>query len=212
MAELNIERKERSAWPWLLLGALLVALVLWFVFGMADDDAELATADTTAGAMATTPATVAEPADAAVPAAVTAFEQFAQTGAAAGADVGVAHQYTSEGLRHLADALAAVTERETVSGTVDVSERLAEIRDRADQMQREPTSSQHALQAREATLLAAALMRQLGGTEGDAGTQAQAAYTTAESIAPDTPLLDQIETVRRFFDQSAATLRSLATR
>lgn len=31
MAEINIERKERNAWPWLLAGAALLA-VLWFVF------------------------------------------------------------------------------------------------------------------------------------------------------------------------------------
>ena len=209
MAELHIERKERSAWPWLLLGALLVALVLWFLFGAADDEPELAVGDTAAAVVAPTVPATAEPAAGDMPAAVTTFTQWVQTNAAG--DAGVAHEYTSNGLRSLADALAAVTERETLSGVVDVEERVAEIRDRADRMQRDPNSSQHALQAREATLLAAALMRELGGTAGDASTSAQAAYTTAEGIMPETPLLDQMETVRRFFDQSATTVRSLAT-
>jgi hypothetical protein len=31
MAEINIQRKERSVWPWLLGGLLLVG-VLWFLF------------------------------------------------------------------------------------------------------------------------------------------------------------------------------------
>lgn len=31
MAEINIQRKERSIWPWLLAGVLLLGL-LWFLF------------------------------------------------------------------------------------------------------------------------------------------------------------------------------------
>lgn len=31
MAEINIQRKERSVWPWLLAGVLLLGL-LWFLF------------------------------------------------------------------------------------------------------------------------------------------------------------------------------------
>lgn len=31
MAEINIQRKERSVWPWLLAGLLLLGL-LWFLF------------------------------------------------------------------------------------------------------------------------------------------------------------------------------------
>ena len=36
MAEINIQRKERSVWPWLLAGALLLGL-LWFVFSRNND-------------------------------------------------------------------------------------------------------------------------------------------------------------------------------
>lgn len=31
MAEINIQRKERSVWPWLLAGVLLLGL-LWYLF------------------------------------------------------------------------------------------------------------------------------------------------------------------------------------
>jgi len=31
MAELHVERKEPNIWPW-IVGALLLAIVLWFVF------------------------------------------------------------------------------------------------------------------------------------------------------------------------------------
>lgn len=211
MAEIPVERKERSAWPWLLLGAVLVALVLWFLFGATNDEPDLAVAEgTAAGAVAdpTTPAPAADPAGAAMPAAVTEFTQFVQTTDANAA--GLAHEYTAEGLRRLAAALDAVAARATVASTVDVSERVGEIRAHADRLQQNPTSTAHALQAREGALLAAALMRQLVGTEGDAATAARDAYTTAEQIAPQTLLLDQVDTVRRFFDQSANVVRGLA--
>jgi hypothetical protein len=35
MAELHVQRKETNVWPW-IIGALLVAGVLWFVFMRAD--------------------------------------------------------------------------------------------------------------------------------------------------------------------------------
>jgi hypothetical protein len=31
VAEINIERKERNAWPWILAGLALLALLVWFV-------------------------------------------------------------------------------------------------------------------------------------------------------------------------------------
>ena len=37
MAEINIQRKERSVWPWLLAGVLLLAL-LWFLFARNNDN------------------------------------------------------------------------------------------------------------------------------------------------------------------------------
>jgi len=35
MAELHVQRKETNVWPW-IIGALLIAAVLWFVFLRAD--------------------------------------------------------------------------------------------------------------------------------------------------------------------------------
>lgn len=65
MAEINIERKERAVWPWLLAGVLLLAL-LWFLFarnpgdirtGMAGDTTFRDTTGAAAGTIAppTTP-------------------------------------------------------------------------------------------------------------------------------------------------------------
>jgi hypothetical protein len=37
MAEINIKRKEKNVWPWLLAGILLLGL-LWFLFARNDAD------------------------------------------------------------------------------------------------------------------------------------------------------------------------------
>jgi hypothetical protein len=48
MAEINIQHKERSVWPWLLAGVLLLGL-LWFLFARDSTDTMTATgADSTA--------------------------------------------------------------------------------------------------------------------------------------------------------------------
>jgi len=48
MAEINIQRKERNVWPWLLAGILLLGM-LWFLFARNDTDTMTATgADSTA--------------------------------------------------------------------------------------------------------------------------------------------------------------------
>ena len=43
MAEIHVERKDRSIWPW-ILGALAVLLLLWLFFALLDNDEEAAVA------------------------------------------------------------------------------------------------------------------------------------------------------------------------
>jgi hypothetical protein len=62
MAEINIERKQRSMMPWLLAGVLLLGL-LWFLFARNSNDATVAgTTDSTYRDTATAAGTLA-PAD-----------------------------------------------------------------------------------------------------------------------------------------------------
>jgi hypothetical protein len=68
MAEINIQRKERSIWPWLLAGVLLLGL-LWFLFARNNDTltagmgADTTVADTSGAAAGTIapPATTPPP-------------------------------------------------------------------------------------------------------------------------------------------------------
>ena len=44
MADINVERKGASIWPW-ILGLLVAALLIWALAGLFGDDGEVETAD-----------------------------------------------------------------------------------------------------------------------------------------------------------------------
>ena len=207
MAELHIERKERSVWPWVIGVAILLALLLWFLFGRDQGDGiATGTAAVDSVPVATaTPATAAG--ELALPAAVSEFVRFSETPPASASP---SHEYTAEGLRRLADALGAVAQGVTVSG-VDIQERLSAIRTRADAMQREPTSGQHSLQAREALLLASGVLSQI--QEARFATLASAVgevNSAATAVQADRSLLDQTTAVQRFFERASQAVQEMA--
>lgn len=210
MAELHLERKERSTWPWLLAGALLLALVLWFVFGRAGDG-EDDVADVTPVTEQPAGVPVAPAAGAGtMPEAVTEYLRFAEVPRDTTAG-GLAHEYTADGLQRLAAALGALVEQDTVSA-VAVQPRLAEIRQRADAMRQNPQATTHARLASEGLVMAAALMTQIQqgkypALEGEATELRDA----AAAIRSDGQLLEQTAEVQRFFERAAAMLQRMAT-
>ena len=40
MAEINIERKKKSMWPWVILLLVIIALIVWALYKMTDDTSE----------------------------------------------------------------------------------------------------------------------------------------------------------------------------
>ena len=57
MAQLDIERKQGSSWLWWLLGIIVLALLIWWVVSLFDNDNEVAAGDVVApAAVATAPA------------------------------------------------------------------------------------------------------------------------------------------------------------
>jgi hypothetical protein len=216
MAELHVQRKEPNIWPWVLGGLLLLALILWFVFGRGDGQvgrmADQADSTMQSAPMMGQQGTGTQQRSAAgqlddVSGPVSQFVQFAEQGAAAQASQ--SHEYIANGLRQLAGALRDITGDEA-SGVL-VRPRLDEIEQRADDLQRDPTSTGHALKAREAFLMAASLMGQMQNeVEAASATSVQNAMTAAEAISPNALLLEQTTEIQRFFDQAAVAVRALA--
>lgn len=212
MAELHVQRKDPTIWPWVLLGLAILALILWLVFGRSDEQAErlAGQADSTfqsAPGMSSQQGTAAGQLDDITPA-VARFIQFAEQGSRA--DASLSHAYTANGLRQLTAALREIIETDEVSG-VEVKPRLDEIQQRANDLERDPSATSHALKTREAFLMAAGLMSQTQ-QEGDAETSAQVQHvmTAAEAVRANVLLLEQTAEIQRFFDQSAIAVRAMA--
>lgn len=203
MAEIRVEKKRTNPWPW-IIGALAVALLIG-VF-LAQDDEELGEetgADETA-------VTAYEEPGVEDPAATTADTDEWRTGGAAGflafvqgeeptADVGRAHEYTSEGITRLAGAIEErIEDADAQDDAVD--ERLEQMRQQASALQAEEDAGRHAAMAREAFVTGADLIATLNA--GAAGEVRQA----AEAIQPEQPLLEQTAEVRQFFDRAGAAI------
>ena len=211
MAELHVQPKERSMLPWLLAALVLLALLVWWFMARGDNDGDglamtdsaAVTSDSAAGAMNYDSAGMG-----AMPAAVQQLDRFITDSSERAA--AAPHEYAASGLRQLADAIEAVARDRNTS--LDVQQRLSEVRQRAEEIQRDATASTHALKAREAFLLAANLIRDAHANSTVANAASTNLQQAAEEIDANRPLLDQTSEVRQFFERSARSLRDIHAR
>jgi hypothetical protein len=209
MAEIHVERKGSRSWLWLLIGlAILLLLIAWLLWWRRDPTPDVlggAVGGVVAGGMAgdTAGGTAAATGTGT---AVANFLSYAQQGQARQA--GPAHEYTAEGVRRLAAAIGELSQRN--AGTT-LNAELDAVRAQADSLQRNPSSTEHARYARESFRAAAALMRTVQQQHyPNAEDQVAQVRRAAEELRVDRPLLDQAANVQRFFDQSAAALRTMS--
>lgn len=199
MAELHVVRKSNSIYPWLLIGLVVLALVLWWLLGRNRGEPQLGTAMTDSTLVRDSSAGMSS-------SAVRDFARFAE----ADLPVSVSHNVTADGLRKLAAAIEAVAPSGTVAG-MDVGLRADEIRQRADSLQRDPSSLTHARQTREAFLLAASVLQQMQEARFTGMTdQTRQVMDAAQGLKADADLLDQTPQVRQFFTSAATALRGMA--
>ena len=210
MAEINIERHERSIWPW-IVGLLVLALLAWWLLSMrsSGNDDNLV-AETSPGAVADTlPGTGADT-RAMMPAAVSDFIRYAEeprTRPAADST----HSYEAEGVRRLAAALDELADRDTI-GKVSLDVRIAALRERADALQRDWRSTAHAGHTRVAFDSAAALIESMQQQRFPSlAGEVAAVRQAADGVKPDGLLLEQTDEVRRFFDRAADAIRAMAS-
>ena len=212
MAEIDIQKKEGTpAWAWIVgLVALLVLVgVIWAIMGTEDDRTDTMVSRDTVTAVSDTVARVdRDRADGPV----ADYLVFARQPAQPGVEMGVEHQYTRSGLQHLVAALEQVVRSDTVRQQ-PLEQRLDRIRDGASRITQDPESLQHANQVREVFIEAASIIedvrdRRMPG-EAALNRHVEATRQAAESIDPGSLLLEQRETVRRFFRESAEALDRL---
>lgn len=212
MAEIDIQKKEGpSAWTWVLgiIALLALAGVVWALMGTDDDrDDTMVGPDTLTAVEDTVAGTDRDPTDGAV----AEYLEFGRQPAEAEAEMGREHEYTETGIQHLVAALDEVVRADTI-GQQPLEERLDGVRERADRITQDPESPEHANQVREAFTEAASIIEDLRDRRAPGETaldqHVDATREAAESIDPGSLLLEQRESVRRFFRESGEALDRL---
>ena len=210
MAEINIERQERSIWPW-IIGLLVLALLAWWLLSMRgtgnDNDV---VAETSPGAIADSLPPTGAGNLAAMPAAVSEFLRFSEEPRPAQA-ADSTHSYEAEGLRRLAAALDELADRDTIDG-VSLDIRIAALRERADALQRNWRSTAHAGHTRTAFDSAAVLIESMQQRRfPNLGSASARVRQAVDGVKPDGLLLEQTAQVEQFFDRAAEAVRAMAS-
>jgi hypothetical protein len=191
----------------MLVGVAALVTVGWLVVGQARRDASADAATDAAGRAAL--ARAAADTVAGAPAAVNDFLRFAADPDAP-ASAGISHDYAADGLRRLADALAAMADDRRAADTV-LQARIESVRRRADALQRARRWSEHTRDAREAFLTADDVLTALEGRA--AAPEARdlvAARDAAHRMDLGLDPIAQVDRIERSFSATAVVVRRLA--
>jgi len=215
MADIDIERRKRSPWPW-AIGALVLVLAVWGLSQWVETDQPTVVTTDPADDPAAPPAAVngVEPAPAPEPAPETAaaerFQEWVRDSAEAVDRMGLEHEYTREGIDRVASTLEALVGRDP---SPTVQQRLEEMRRQRQAIRAsDPHAVDHANQARAAFLAAVGVLESLqerpefqqAGLDQHVDRTRQA----AEQVRPDTPLLEQRAEVHEFFSRMGDALQT----
>jgi phage shock protein A len=202
MADIDIQKKERGPWGW-IIGLLALVLIIWGITEVVGrDDADLATITDPVEEGLVTPAAeqVGEPA-ASTPGA--RLDAWMRDSAEALDAMGRQHEYTREGISRIAAAIENLVARDTAPA---MQQHVRTMRQQVSALESsDPSSRDHAGQAKQAFVSAVDALEELaqrphlGGADLDQ--PLEAARSAAESMAADTPLLEQRARVHEFFSR-----------
>lgn len=207
MADIRIEKdKNKPVWPWILALLVLVA-VGWWIF--ADNDPVEAEPITYEAPVLEEERVSNELTGVSAIGAVSEFTEFVEE-PYEGADMGLDHEYTSDGILRLQNALVALAEQET-SMDAEIQERMTALEEVAREIQTDPQSLQHADKMQEAFVRAAELM---DAVQEDSFLEADADVTevmeAARAINPQENALDQKDKIRNYFVEAKEALETMS--
>lgn len=211
MAEIKVERKENNntpIWPW-IVGILLLLLVVWGLveFFQTDEEEYRASQEVVAPAepeRAPETMQVNQPASQPINNFVTFVEEEEES-----PEMGLDHEYTSQGIEHLSMALADLADREAPDD-VEVSQKKESMQQSASRIQQDPESLQHANIIKETFMEATALMETIQARSfPDSKSAVEEVRSAAEELDVETPTLEQEEKVKDFFRNASEALQSM---
>lgn len=206
MAEINIEKKK-PVWPWILLGLVILAVILFFVFADDDNDDLLEEENTE---QVTTPMETEDDLETAT------WEEDNLSGDESVSNyldhigdterMGIDHEYSSEALILLINALENRAEEANINTDVEIEELKNNVRG----IKEDPQSLTHANAINNVGTKIVNLMEKMQMEKfPDISQDVQEARTALQNIQPSIPTLDQKDAVNAFYKESGDVLQKM---
>jgi hypothetical protein len=191
MAEIKIEKKT-PIWPWLLVGLLLLALILYFAMRDDREDGYVAgdrDRDTTEQRVENREGAVSE------------YVHFVESDS-----MGDDHQYTREAFSRLVRAVRAKADEVNH----DISADLAQAEENVNRITNDPNSTTHANSIKNASEKLTQAMGNLQQAKFDGlNNEMQRVREASNSINPQTLALNQRNEIKSFLSNSADLLKKM---
>jgi hypothetical protein len=209
MAEIKIEKKK-PVWPWILLGLIILAVILYFVF--ADEDTDDVYDDDNTEQVITTSESEENMDD--MDTATWEDDNLSGDDSASmyvthigdTEKMGIDHEYSSEALVLLINALENRTEEANINTDIEIQELKNDVRD----IKEDPQSLTHANAIKNVGMKIANLMEKVQKEKfPNISQDVQEVRTAVQNIQPSTPTLDQKDAVNSFYKEAGDVLQNM---
>lgn len=208
MAEIHVDKKKNpSFWPW-ILGLIVLVGLIWVLAEVfeGDDDIE---EPVVAEEVQEVEEPVMEIERTSAAPAVEEFIRFANENADV-EDMALDHEYTSNGIEKLTEALNSLALAEA-GNNVNIEAKRQTLMQAANSIEEDPMAGTHANSIRDAFIAAADLMQAVQEQKyPDLANQVSEVKTAAENVDPETLTLNQKDAVKNFFDKAANALEEMS--
>lgn len=207
MAEIKIEKKS-TVWPWILIGLIVLALLLYFLVFRNNDNVN-GNDQVAAGAVMTDTSqrtASGDTANAANP--IVVRDEVANYVAYINNthDMGIDHEYSSSALTMLTNAIRFKANQVNV----DLDAELDQAKQLADKIKTDPSETTHANSIDQASEILTNAMQKLQSAKfPNLNNEMQSVKQASDKIHPNTEVLNQKDAIKGFFDQSAALLQKM---
>ncbi len=197
MAEIKIEKKK-TIWPWILIGLLVFAVILYFSFFRKDNDDDIA-----GGATTTTMNDSTNSMNTNENNAVDAFVTYVNSDTAT---MGLDHVFTHNALIKLIDATKATANKQGFNVQAD----LDKAKEDADKITVDPTATTHANYIKDATTKISMTLQNMQQAKfPQLSAESQKVKDASDDISTADLTLDQKRTVKTFFNNAAGLLKKM---
>lgn len=211
MAEIKIEKKK-PVWPWILLGLIILAVILYFVLADNDTDDVLEEENTE---QVMTPMETEEDMDM-EDMEMETWEDDNLSGDESVSNymthigntekMGIDHQYSSEALVSLINALENRAEEANINTSVEIEELKNDVRD----IKEDPQTLTHANTINNVGTKIVNLMEKMQKEKfPNISQDVQEVRTALQNIQPSTPTLDQKDAVNSFYKEAGEVLQKM---